>query len=195
MIHCNKLLNHQTYKILAAHIPTEQPPPGEDSWLQGQNGDQEWPSGVKEAARQRTKEADSFTLLRLVAALPRSAKLRKSSEFRVVYESGKRYDGPLMTAFVHPNGGSDHRLGVTVSRKISKAAVGRNRLKRLLRETFRQSASSLTDLSGTYDWVLNARRSMLEVKLDSTLEDFQKLVARVARDEGRARREDGRSEL
>lgn len=126
--------------------------------------------------------------------MPRSNKLRKSSEFRVVYESGRRYDGPLMTAFVHPNDSRGHRLGVTVSRKISRAAVGRNRLKRLLREAFRLSQSKLSDLGGTYDWVLNARRAMLEVKLAPALEDFQRIVARVGRDEGRARQQDGRTE-
>ena len=126
--------------------------------------------------------------------MPPSAKLRKSSEFRVVYESGRRYDGPLMTAFVHPNGLGEHRLGITVSRKISKSAVRRNRMKRLLRETFRLSESPLAGLRETYDWVLNARRSMLEVKLAPVSEDFQKIVARAARDEGRTRREDGQSE-
>jgi ribonuclease P protein component len=188
-------LTEEIVPYAKAYIPTQQPPPGQDTWFPGQDGDQERPSRIEKAARQRAQAADAFTLLRLVAPLPRSAKLRKSSEFRVVYESGRRYDGPLMTAFVHPNGGPEHRLGITVSRKISKAAVGRNRLNRLLRETFRLSGTPLTDLSGTYDWVLNARRSMLEVKLVATVEDFQNLVARVARDEGRVRREDRRSEL
>jgi ribonuclease P protein component len=96
-----------------------------------------------------------------------------------------------MTAFVHPNRLGEHRLGITVSRKISKSAVRRNRMKRLLRETFRLSESPLAGLRETYDWVLNARRSMLEVKLASVMEDFQKIVARAARDEGRTRREDG----
>jgi ribonuclease P protein component len=115
--------------------------------------------------------------------LSRAAKLRNSSEFRIVYESGKRYDGRLVTAFVWRNDCGHHRLGITASRKVSRAAVGRNRLKRLLRETFRLSGMPLQELSSRYDWVLNAKRSLLEVKLATVLEEFEGIIARLARDE------------
>ena len=120
-----------------------------------------------------------------------SQKLRKSQEFREVYESGRRYNGQLMTAFVRRNAVGEHRLGVTASRKVSKAAVGRNRMKRLLRETFRLSGDSLSGLRNGYDWVLNTRPQLLEVKLATVIEDFRKIVDRVARDEADAGGRDG----
>jgi ribonuclease P protein component len=116
--------------------------------------------------------------------LPRSQKLRKSQEFREVYNSGRRYPGLLMTAFVRQNCCGEHRLGVTASRKVSKAAVGRNRMKRLLRETFRLNHDPLCDLRKTYDWVLNTKSRLLEVKLAASLDDFRKIVDRVSKDEG-----------
>ena len=109
--------------------------------------------------------------------------LRNASEFRRVYTHGRRYDGQLMTAFVEPNGLSHHRLGITASRKATGNAVERNRSKRLLRETFRLSSAALEGLQVKYDWVLNAKRSLLQVKVAASLEDFQKIVARTAHDE------------
>jgi ribonuclease P protein component len=88
-----------------------------------------------------------------------------------------------MTAFVHPNGLSHHRLGITASRKATGNAVERNRSKRLLRETFRLSNTALDALKIEYDWVLNAKRSLLDVKVAASLEEFQKIVARVSMDE------------
>ena len=88
-----------------------------------------------------------------------------------------------MTAFVHPNGLSHHRLGITASRKATGNAVERNRSKRLLRETFRLSNAALNDLQSEYDWVLNAKRSLLRVKVAASLDEFQQIIARVSMDE------------
>ena len=95
---------------------------------------------------------------------------------------GKRYDGRLMTAFVWPNDCGSHRLGITASRKVARDAVDRNRLKRLLRETFRLSGENLHEMQVHYDWVLNAKRSLLGVKVAVVLEDFQGIIARLASD-------------
>jgi ribonuclease P protein component len=109
--------------------------------------------------------------------------LRSSSDFRRVYTCGRRYEGSLMTAFVHPNGLQHHRLGITASRKAIGNAVERNRSKRLLRETFRLNEVALGGMKMRYDLVLNARRSLLRVKVAASLEDFQGIIARVVNDE------------
>jgi ribonuclease P protein component len=109
--------------------------------------------------------------------------LRASSDFKRVYQRGKRYDGLLMTAFVLANDQPHHRLGLTASRKMSARAVGRNRAKRLLRESFRLHARTLDRLQGKYDWVLNAKRTLLSVSLLEPLEEFSRIIKRVERDE------------
>jgi ribonuclease P protein component len=115
--------------------------------------------------------------------LPKHLHLRSSGDFRRVYAHGRRYDGSLMTAFVQPNGLGHHRLGITASRKAVGNAVERNRSKRLLRETFRQSGTAMEGAGLKYDWVLNAKRSLLKVKVAVPLEEFQRILARVRRDE------------
>jgi len=86
-----------------------------------------------------------------------------------------------MTAFIRRNEVGQHRLGITASKRVARLAVDRNRMKRLLREMFRLSEATLQGIEPHYDWVLNAKRSLLKVKLADTLEDFQKLAAVVAR--------------
>ena len=88
-----------------------------------------------------------------------------------------------MTAFIQPNDLQHHRLGITASRKAVGNAVERNRSKRLLRETFRQSGDVVEAIAVKYDWVINAKRSLLGVKVTAALEEFQRIVARVQSDE------------
>ena len=85
-----------------------------------------------------------------------------------------------MTAFVRQNEAGQHRLGITASKRVARLAVDRNRMKRLLREMFRLSEGTLQGVEPPLDWVLNAKRSLLKVKLADALVDFQKIVVAVA---------------
>ncbi len=109
--------------------------------------------------------------------------MRKPSEFRRVYAEGKRFEGRFITVFITPSGGEFQRLGITASKKAVGNAVQRNRAKRLLREAFRLSRAELNELSMKFDWVLNARRSLLRVKLEKPLEEFRQIVAKVKNSE------------
>jgi ribonuclease P protein component len=115
------------------------------------------------------------------------AYLRGSSEFQKVYRQGKRYEGVLMTAFVLRNNLSHNRLGVTASRKALGNAVHRNRAKRLLKETFRLTGTSLSGLLQRYDWVINAKRRLPSLKVNAAIEEFENLVSRVASAESKVR--------
>ena len=111
------------------------------------------------------------------------AHLRGSNDFQKVYRTGKRYEGVYLTAFVAPNCLEHHRLGVTASRKAIGKAVDRNRAKRLLRETFRVTSDRLNRLQKRYDWVLNARRTLLTPQSRNRVEEFERIVTSVAREE------------
>ncbi|HET6646358.1 MAG TPA: ribonuclease P protein component [Pyrinomonadaceae bacterium] len=112
-----------------------------------------------------------------------STNLRGSNDFQRVYKTGKRYEGHLLTVFVLPNSLPQHRLGITASRKALGKAVDRNRAKRLLREAFRLTRPHLDRLTRKYDWVLNARRSLLSLEGRRPSDEFEMMIAKVASDE------------
>lgn len=68
--------------------------------------------------------------------LSKQCLLRKSHEFERVYKQGKRVHGDGFTLIYQPNEIGYNRLGISVHRQL-KGAVKRNRIKRIIRESFR----------------------------------------------------------
>lgn len=69
--------------------------------------------------------------------LPRENRLRKKKEFDRVFKEGNSFKNDLFLIKVADNELDTSRFGFVVSKKVSKKAVRRNKIKRWLRESTR----------------------------------------------------------
>jgi ribonuclease P protein component len=81
---------------------------------------------------------------------PRSARLLNPSEFSRVFRHPSVSSDRYFKVLARYNDGRRSRLGMAVSRQVDKRAVVRNRIKRVIRESFRQyAAARVRDARGT----------------------------------------------
>jgi ribonuclease P protein component len=100
-------------------------------------------------------------------------RLRKNSDFQRVRQQGRSISSPLLILAWMPNGLTRVRIGIVVSKRISKHAVKRNYSKRLLSEAIRPF---LPELSGGWDVVLSARSPILLANLSVLQRDIGMLL-------------------
>jgi ribonuclease P protein component len=105
-----------------------------------------------------------------VASFRPAEHVRKRAEFELIYQTGFKRSGRLMTLFTKERADGVARLGIAATRKMG-AAVERNRAKRVVREVFRHHKPA-----GAIDVVVIPRREMLDAPYERVEAEFRSLL-------------------
>ncbi len=145
-----------------AHFPAQQPQAQARPRFSCPHGDCRWPQGARAPSCQGSQAPLRLTgpecrpPAAMVGAVvihdpplptggmrfPRIARVRSRAEFTQVFDGARRVAHPQLSLHWLCDG-RPARLGLAVSRKVDPHAVGRNRIKRALREAFRQVRAQL----------------------------------------------------
>jgi ribonuclease P protein component len=97
-----------------------------------------------------------------LAKFSRAMRMNRPGDFSRVFRQGQRTGGGGLTILTVENSVGHPRLGLAIAKKHIKLASQRNRLKRIIRESFRQHQSRFSNI----DIVVLSRPDI--VKRDST---------------------------
>lgn len=112
-------------------------------------------------------------------------RIKKNVEFQKVFKHGKNVaNRQFVIYFLKKEGQANFRIGLSVSKQIGNA-VTRNRVKRLIRESFHQLKD---DLPKSYDFVVIARKPSAQMTFNhvkTSLIHVLKLAKVLPRDYGK----------
>ena len=129
------------------------------------------------AQQQETTVINTSTALGLALTpyLENGDKVSAESVIKAVFDGGKRLNSPQLRLFALVRAeATEPRLGIAVSKKVDKRAVGRNRIKRMARELFRRERATLP----AGDFVLIAQPGAKSVPMPELRAQFAQLLER-----------------
>ena len=101
--------------------------------------------------------------------------IKSNQKFRFLYRKGKTLANPYLALYAFPNKQNKNMLGITVNKKIGKAVV-RNRIKRLIKESYRLSEDRIKD---GYDIIVVSRFKMAGADFKRTNRSFLDLCGKL----------------
>ena len=99
--------------------------------------------------------------------------LKKNYEFKNVLTKGKFYKGNYITIYITKNNKDKNIIGIAISKKIGKA-VKRNRLKRIIRESYYLEKNNLN--KGYNIVFLWNKKEFIDLKSNEIHEDINNLL-------------------
>ena len=103
--------------------------------------------------------------------LPRKRIIKRRSDFQRVYRIGRSYASRYFVLYVFPAAGVRGRVGFAAGKKLGCAVV-RNRVKRLLRESYRLHQDLVRE---DVALLLVGRKAMVEAKSQAIEKSFLKV--------------------
>lgn len=112
--------------------------------------------------------------------LPKANRLRNRRDFQAVYQRGIRRSSSnlVLRALLDPKPKEDYpisstRFGISISQKVSKKAVVRNRIKRQIKSAIREL---LPQIEGGWRIAIVVRASAIECKYEHFLRELKQLL-------------------
>lgn len=104
---------------------------------------------------------------------PKSIRVKKESEFKRIIQTGAKEKGENLIVFrLQADDDQGQRFGIRIPGGV-KNAVGRNRIKRVIREVLRKNKGRFAANEGV---VVACRASALRVDADKLKRDLQSLI-------------------
>ena len=173
-----------------AYLQTPEPQAREQARVPGAHEDEGWSQGIKPSSEARSDPSGGHDRSEVAAVspergerLPRSARIRRSTDIRALLERGKRERTTNVDVFFVPSPASRSRLGLIVP-KHGREIVERNRLKRRLREIGRREVLPALDAGGRGgDLLIRARRAAYDAEFGQLRFDVHEAVEALCSDE------------
>ena len=104
------------------------------------------------------------------ATFPRDLRLTEAKQYQEVFAGSSRFGNRYLTVLAKANQLEHPRLGLAISKKCAKRAVDRNRIKRIIRESFRLNSTTLPPV----DIVVMCRPLILNIDNASVFQHIEK---------------------
>ena len=106
---------------------------------------------------------------------PRTHRLVSQSEYKLLFNKSRKLNDRFLTILYRKNNNLYGRLGLIVAKRVAKHAVTRNRIKRVIRESFRFQHAKLSGI----DIIVIARQQCDKLSKQKLREGIDQLWERL----------------